>query len=137
MILSHSERTTPCANQDFCVRFKRAGALRRWMHPPQRNIFRSTGLIQALEWRSIRVPGIFSGPGTGGRITPTKLIPNGRKVSTGDLLVKFDRAAILDEERDAKAKIENFTHQLEEKNVLVKKHRRIWTRRRFSFARAR
>ena len=87
---------------------------------PERNIIRSTGLIQALEWQSVRVPQISSGMGAGGRVTLTKLIPNGRKVSKGDLLVEFDRTAILDEERDAKAKIEDFSHQLEEKKALVK-----------------
>ena len=87
---------------------------------PERNVIRSTGLIQALEWQSIRVPQISSGAGNGGRITLTKLIPNGRKVAKGDLLVEFDRAAIIDEERDAKAKIEDLTHQLEEKKALVK-----------------
>lgn len=87
---------------------------------PERNIIRSTGLIQALEWQSIRVPGIFNGTGSGGRITLTKLIANGRKVSKGDLLLEFDRAAILDEERDAKSKIEDFSHQLDEKKAMVK-----------------
>ena len=86
----------------------------------ERSIIRSTGLIQALEWQSIRVPqisGAASGAGNGGRVTLTKLIPNGRKVSKGDLLVEFDRASTLDDERDAKAKIEDFTYQLEENHA--------------------
>ena len=85
--------------------------------PDDRRVIRATGLVQALEWQSIRVPQLS---GVGGRITLTRLIPNGAKVSKGDLLVEFDRTSLLDEERDAKAKLDDLSHQLEEKKAQVK-----------------
>lgn len=83
---------------------------------PERKVIRSTGLIVALEWQSVRVPQIS---GTGMRMTLTRLIPNGSKVSKGDLLVEFDRTTLLDDERDAKAKLEDLSHQFEEKKAQV------------------
>jgi HlyD family secretion protein len=85
--------------------------------PQNRRVVRATGLIQALEWQSIRVPQLS---GVGARITLTRLIPNGAAVSKGDLLVEFDRTTLLDEERDAKAKVDDLSHQLEEKKAQVK-----------------
>jgi multidrug resistance efflux pump len=80
-------------------------------------VVRATGIVQALEWKSIRVPQLS---GTSGRqITLTRLIPNGKRVSKGDLLVEFDRLSLIEEERDAKAKVEDLTHQLEEKKAQV------------------
>ncbi len=72
---------------------------------------RATGLIQALEWKSVRVPQLTSGGG--GRLTITKLIPNGNKVVKGDMLVEFDRTSLFDDERDAKARLKDLTYQLE------------------------
>lgn len=83
---------------------------------PERKVIRATGLILALEWQSVRVPQIS---GTGMRMTLTRLIPNGSKVSKGDLLVEFDRSTLLDDERDAKAKLEDLSHQFEEKKAQV------------------
>jgi len=85
--------------------------------PPERGVIRSTGLIEALEWQSIRVPQLS---GSSGRITLTRLIPNGKKVAKGDLLAEFDRTSLLDEERDAKAQLSDLTHQLEERRAQVK-----------------
>jgi len=84
---------------------------------PEHRIIRSTGLIEALEWQSIRVPQLA---GTSGKITLTRLIPNGKKVSKNELLVEFDRTSLLDEERDAKALLNDLSHQLEEKRAQVK-----------------
>ena len=85
--------------------------------PSQRKVIRATGLIQALEWQSIRVPQLS---GAGGRVTLTRLIPNGSKVSKNDPLVEFDRTSLVDEEREAKAKLDDLSHQLEEKKAQVK-----------------
>ncbi len=84
---------------------------------PERGVIRATGLIEALEWQSIRVPQLS---GSSGKITLTRLIPNGKKVSKGDLLVEFDRTSLLDEERDAKALLSDLSHQLEERRAQVK-----------------
>ncbi len=81
-------------------------------------IIRATGIIQALEWQSIRVPQLASGGSA--RQTITKLIPNGTKVSKGDLLVEFDRTSLFDDERDAKARLKDLTYQLEQGKAQAK-----------------
>ena len=67
--------------------------------------------------------------GAGGRITLTRLVPNGKRVAKGDLLVEFDRTALLDEERDAKALLNDLSHQLEEKRAQVSERGRQTSRR--------
>ena len=86
--------------------------------PSAAAVVRATGIVQALEWQSVRVPQM-SGVG-GFEITLTKLITNGAKVSKGDTLVEFDRLTVLDQERDAKALLEDFAHQLDERNAQVR-----------------
>lgn len=59
--------------------------------------------------------------GTGGfEMTLTKLIPTGARVAKGTVLVEFDRLALLDQERDATALLENLGHQLEERRAQVR-----------------
>jgi HlyD family secretion protein len=83
-----------------------------------KSVVRATGIVQALEWQSVRVPQMT---GVGGfEITLTKLIPNGVKVSKGDVLVEFDRLSLLDQERDAKALVEDLAHQLDERKAQVR-----------------
>ena len=57
---------------------------------PERKVVRIAGLVQALESQSIRVPQVS---GTGGRMTLTRLAPNGSKASKGDIVAEFDRVA--------------------------------------------
>lgn len=80
-------------------------------------IVRATGLIRALEWQMIRVPQIS---GSGVRFTLTQVIPNGSKVAKGDILVEFDRVSLLDDERDAKAKLSDIGHQLDQQKAQVR-----------------
>lgn len=80
-------------------------------------IVRTTGIVQALEWQSIRVPQM-TGEG-GSNITLTAIVPNGAKVSKGDVLVEFDRLNLLDQERDAIGLLDNLGHQLEERKAQV------------------
>ncbi|MFN7934323.1 MAG: efflux RND transporter periplasmic adaptor subunit [Bryobacteraceae bacterium] len=75
-------------------------------------IVRATGTTQALKALSIRVPQIS---GQSSRVTLVHLIPNGSKVAKGDLLAEFDLTALEDEERETLAKIQDFTHQVEER----------------------
>jgi multidrug resistance efflux pump len=77
---------------------------------------RATGLILALESQSIRVPQLS---GTGIRLTVTQIIANGSKVSKDDILARFDATSLLDAERDAKAKLDDLTHQLDQKRAQV------------------
>ena len=80
-------------------------------------IVRATGLIRALEWKMVRVPQIS---GSGVRFTLTRVIPNGSKVSKGDILIEFDRVSLLDDERDAKAKLSDLGHQLDQQKAQVR-----------------
>ena len=79
----------------------------------QRTI-RTTGLILALQSQSIRVPQLF---GSGLRLTVTRIIANGSKVSKDDILAEFDATTLIDAERDAKAKLDDLTHQLDQKKA--------------------
>lgn len=81
------------------------------------HIVRATGLVQALEWQSIRVPQMSGVQGF--EMILTGLVPNGSKVAKGQLIVQFDRLNLLDQERDARATLENLTHQLEERKAQV------------------
>jgi multidrug efflux pump subunit AcrA (membrane-fusion protein) len=80
-------------------------------------IVRATGLVQALEWQSVRAPQLTGV--TGGDMILVGLIPNGSKVSKGDVIIEFDRVNLLDQERDAVATLENLQHQLEERKAQV------------------
>jgi multidrug resistance efflux pump len=58
--------------------------------------------------------------GSGVRFTLTRVIPNGSKVSKGDILIEFDRVSLLDDERDAKAKLGDISHQLDQQKAQVR-----------------
>ena len=77
---------------------------------PERHI-RSTGTIQAVHFQTITVPQIR---GPGGQLTLTRLIPNGTLVKQGDLIAEFDHVQQLDDARDARAGVDDFTHQMEQ-----------------------
>ena len=78
---------------------------------------RVAGMIQALKSVSIRVPQISA---QSGRVTLSALIPNGSTVAKGDTLAEFDPTAVLDEERDVKAKLSEATYQLEERQAKIR-----------------
>ena len=85
--------------------------------PGQRaHTIRTTGLIRALESQSVRVPQLS---GTGIRLTVTHIITSGSKVSKDDLLAQFAATSLLDTERDAAAKLDDLTHQLNQKKAQV------------------
>ena len=72
------------------------------------------GTIQAVRSHVVVVPQIV---GQAGRITLTRLIPNGTRVRKGDLLAAFDRTTQLDAARDAQAKYEDLGHQVEQRRA--------------------
>jgi HlyD family secretion protein len=84
---------------------------------PGERAVRVAGMIQALQSVSIRVPQISA---QSGRVTLAALIPNGSTVTKGDILAEFDPTAVLDEERDVKAKLGEATYQLEERQAKVR-----------------
>jgi multidrug resistance efflux pump len=50
-------------------------------------------------------------------MTLTKLIPNGSRVKEGDLVAVFDSTQQIDQARDAQAKFEDLSHQVEQKRA--------------------
>jgi hypothetical protein len=75
---------------------------------------RVTGTVEAIRSSKILVPQIW---GQGGPMTLTKLIPNGSKVSEGDLVAVFDSTQQIDLARDAQAKFDDLGHQVEQKHA--------------------
>jgi multidrug resistance efflux pump len=72
---------------------------------------RSTGTIQAVRVQNITVPQIR---GPGGQFTLTRLIPSGTLVKKGDLIADFDKVQQMDDARDAKAKVDDLSFQVEQ-----------------------
>jgi multidrug efflux pump subunit AcrA (membrane-fusion protein) len=73
---------------------------------------RTQGVIAARRALSVQVPHIS---GQGGSLTLAKLVPNGSLVHEGDLLAEFDGASQLKAQRDAEAKFDDLSHQVEQK----------------------
>ncbi len=81
---------------------------------PAHHEIRLTGTIQAVHVFTVQVPQIL---GQGGRVTLTRIIANGARVKTGDVLAEFDRTQELDNARDAKAKFDDLSHQVEQRQA--------------------
>jgi multidrug resistance efflux pump len=80
---------------------------------PERAI-RATGTIRAVQSISILVPRI---EGQGGNLTLSSLAPNGVLVNVGDPIAAFDRAAELKTMREAQTRLDDLSHQIEEKRA--------------------
>ncbi len=78
------------------------------------HIFRATGTVQALRSLSIRVPSIAA---QRSQLTLTRLVPNGARVTEGAPIIEFDPTTLLDEAREAKAKLDEITHQKDERSA--------------------
>ena len=89
-------------------------ALAQVVHAAGAHEVRLTGTIQAVRFFTVQVPQIG---GQGGRVTLTKIIANGVRVKTGDLLAEFDRTQELDNARDAQAKFDDLSHQVEQRQA--------------------
>jgi HlyD family secretion protein len=73
---------------------------------------RVTGVIQPLRSFIVQVPII---QGQAGNATLSRLVPNGAKVTKGELIAEFDDTKELQALRDAAAKFEDLSHQVEQK----------------------
>jgi multidrug resistance efflux pump len=83
-------------------------------------IVRATGIVQAVRSYTVRVPQLAQQvTGRTPQVTLTALVPNGTSVMKGHILAEFDQTAQIDDARDAKAKLNEFEHQLAEKRALV------------------
>jgi multidrug resistance efflux pump len=71
-----------------------------------------TGTIQPVKSFVVQVPII---QGQGGNLTLTRLVPNGITVHKGELLAEFDEVKELQALRDASAKYDDLSHQVEQK----------------------
>jgi HlyD family secretion protein len=78
----------------------------------QAKTIRVTGVIQPVHSFIVQVPVI---QGSGGNVTLTNLIPNGVKAKEGELLAAFDSTKEEQAVRDADAKYEDFSHQVDQK----------------------
>jgi multidrug resistance efflux pump len=79
-----------------------------------RHEVRLTGTVEAVHFFTVQVPQIG---GQGGRVTLTKIIASGVHVKTGDVLAEFDRTQQVDNARDAKAKFDDLSHQVEQRQA--------------------
>ncbi len=80
--------------------------------PSPARIVRVSGTVEAVRSVTVQVPSIA---GQGGNLTLAKLIANGVVVHPGDLLAEFDRTDQLKLAREAQAKFDDLTHQVEQK----------------------
>src|SRR5215472_6532792 len=76
---------------------------------------RTLGTIAATRSLTMQVPRITGGTGQGGLLTLTHLVPNGSTVKTGDIIAEFDSSSQLKTERDAQAKFDDLSHQVDQK----------------------
>jgi multidrug efflux pump subunit AcrA (membrane-fusion protein) len=88
--------------------------------PREKSLLRATGVVQAVDSISVRVPQLAQTSAQGGRSTIVRLVKNGVEVGEGDVLVEFDRTALLDQKIEAKAKFDEIGHQLEEKKAQIR-----------------
>ena len=75
---------------------------------------RVTGTIEAVRSFTVQVP-IMAG--TGGNLTLVKLVENGKAVRAGDLLAEFDSTSQVKAQREASAKYDDLSHQVEQKSA--------------------
>ena len=81
---------------------------------PIRRQIRATGTVRAVHVFNVQVPAVT---GQNGRMTLTGLVPNGSRVKEGDTLAEFDRTQQVDNARDAQAKFDDLSHQVEQKTA--------------------
>jgi multidrug resistance efflux pump len=80
--------------------------------PAKARNLRTLGSIAAQRAVSVQVPRIS---GQGGGLTLVTLVPNGSVVHTGDLVAEFDATPQIKAQRDAQAKYDDLSHQVEQK----------------------
>jgi HlyD family secretion protein len=78
---------------------------------------RLSGTVRAVRFHVLVVPQIA---GAGGRLTLARLVPNGAQIRQGDLLAQFDATQQVEQARDAEAKLNDLTHQVEQKKAEVR-----------------
>ena len=77
-------------------------------------VLRVTGIVQAVRSIELRVPLV---EGQGGNVTLTRLVQNGARLQAGDLIAEFDPTSQIRSEREAHAKYDDLSHQLDQKRA--------------------
>jgi multidrug resistance efflux pump len=80
----------------------------------RRRAIRSTGTIQAVRYLLVQTPRIS---GRNSRLTLVGLVTNGALVKQGDPLAEFDQTEQLEAGREAQAKYDDLSHQVEQKKA--------------------
>ena len=81
---------------------------------PSHHSVRCTGRTVALHSRAVQVPRQY---GSGGQLTLLQIAENGVRVKAGDLLAEFDSTDQLKQAREASAKFDDLSHQVEQKRA--------------------
>lgn len=79
---------------------------------PETHTVRITGVVQPSRSFLVQVPII---EGQGGNVTLARLVANGAKVNEGELIAEFDNTKEVQALRDATAKFEDLSHQVDQK----------------------
>lgn len=82
---------------------------------PWKRQVRATGTVKAVRQFTVLVPQIAGQ--MGGRLTVVKIIASGTTVAPGDVLAEFDRTQQVDNARDAQAKFDDLTHQIDQRKA--------------------
>ncbi len=85
-----------------------------WAADRAATTIRATGTIQAVHSLTVQVPTMQGG---GSNLTLVKLVANGASVRAGDLLAEFDNTTQIKAAREAQAKYDDLTHQVEQKQA--------------------
>jgi multidrug resistance efflux pump len=79
-----------------------------------KRVVRVTGSIQAVHAFTLQTP-MLEGVTT--QLTLTRLVPNGATVHTNDIVAEFDSTDQLRQEREAQAKFDDLSHQVDQKRA--------------------
>jgi len=99
--------------------------------PPMHRMLRVTGSVEALRSLSLQTPRI--GAQQAGNLTLTKLLVNGSRVRPGDVVAEFDHTTQIKAVRDAGAKYDDLSHQVDQKTA---EHKSNAAKRASDFAQA-
>jgi len=80
---------------------------------PSKREIRLTGIVEAVHSSKVMVPGTTGNNNS--QITLTRIIPNGSRVSEGDLIAEFDPTPQFDQLFQTRGKSDDLGHQAEQK----------------------
>ena len=105
-------RKEACVSRLICIAAFTCASVLAAATEPQ--IIRVTGIIQAVRSTELRVPEV---EGNGGNVTLTRLVLNGSRVKRGDVVAEFDATSEIRLAREAAAKFDDLSHQVDQKRA--------------------